>query len=63
MEWIDSAKKLPKHGVQVLLCIKETRSVCIGVIKDRMWHRSGYAPVHKPVVTHWMPLPEPPDEG
>ncbi len=69
MEWISVKDKLPPNDYLVL-CFKEhigcnSLSFYMGkgrVMKKGFWRvgDDGYA-VKEPKVTHWMPLPQPPD--
>ena len=70
MEWISTLEKLPEFGVDILLCGiwngngKDTK-IKTGRLKSRKesvggitleWSEDG-----KFKVTHWMPLPSPPN--
>ena len=59
--WISVEEHLPLTDDHVLCCTrtkKGTTNVVIGYYMDGMW-RCGM----NPNVTHWMPLPETPEEG
>ena len=62
-EWIPVTERLPNSfsyvlgfmawgGMSVLLCENE-----------RFFSQGSFAPLPKNAVTHWMPLPEPPEGG
>lgn len=55
-KWISVKERLPKEKEHVLIWIK---GLCI--IID--WIVNGKWVVSDEIVTHWMPLPEPPIEG
>jgi hypothetical protein len=62
--WIDTKEKLPKRGLVVLIA---SSGGVIGtgyITEDRDWLRSSPGAFsEQPEVTHWMPLPEPPQSG
>jgi hypothetical protein len=57
-EWISVNERLPKEGVRVLVWLKGDNSQYTSIDTDRLslkkWVRWGS------LVTHWMPLPNPP---
>jgi hypothetical protein len=57
-EWISVDERLPEEGVRVLVWLKGDGSQYTRTDTDRLslkkWVRCGR------LVTHWMPLPEPP---
>lgn len=57
-EWISIDERLPEEGVRVLVWLKGDGSQYTSTDTDRLslkkWVRWGR------LVTHWMPLPEPP---
>ena len=58
-EWISVRDHLPEECVHVLCCTmtkKKTQNIIIGYYADGFW-RVGM----NSNVTHWMPLPEPPE--
>lgn len=67
MEWIKCSERLPEEQIDVLVaCVDEGNSfIAIDhLAQDRftdgtplIWYCAG------DIVTHWMPLPEPPKEG
>ena len=73
-EWIPVGRQLPSAGKHVLIA-RTTGKLSIGHIvgplgwglKPDNWYKEGVAKFHDVVsyrlvgVTHWMPLPEPPD--
>ena len=59
--WIPVGEKLPDEDVKVLVCCKTTkgvRSVNMAYLLNGFWHGQG----SMSGVTHWMPLPELPEE-
>ena len=62
--WIPVKERLPEKGKYVL-CLKDTGDMWVAewdYVDDQLWtdHESWCS---KDVVTHWMPLPEPPKGG
>lgn len=55
--WISVKDKLPEPEVNVLVCAYG--DIYIGFIQDQQWRNSNWSALH---VTHWMPLPPPPNE-
>jgi hypothetical protein len=61
-KWISVEDELPPVGERVLACIVK-HHICEAFIDcEDMWHRSPNCYELKGTVTHWMPLPEPPEE-
>ena len=69
--WISVKDKLPENNVTVLAYCEKTKKYFIGnrsccyFSKEAYWRHEGargamYTVTSK--VTHWMPLPEPPEE-
>lgn len=56
INWIDINDRLPEENTLVLVWNKDAAD--IGFIKDWRWR--DYSETFRGV-THWMPLPEPPD--
>ena len=58
-QWIPVEERLPEEGQRVL-SVKEDGYVEINCITNRTgdWFSRAYDP--SSVITHWMPLPEPP---
>lgn len=59
-EWISVSERLPEDGVRVLAWDKREQSWRIAYI-DTIWHMVGFDDDTPICVTHWMPLPEPPE--
>lgn len=61
-EWISVNDKLPTTKDDVLMVV-DGRIVELGWYGQHsgIWHRA-YTDVRVCIVTHWMPLPEPPKE-
>lgn len=63
--WISVKERLPNFGIPVLICwdgytdIAEYRC---GMVSPK-WRTQHYGTVDLASVTHWMPLPDPPEEG
>ena len=65
MEWISVKDRLPdidKDG-ELVLYYEFNNEIGVGYLEDDKWYNydSGWE-LDKSVVTHWMPLPEPPKE-
>lgn len=59
--WVPVEKQLPDEDVKVLVCCKTkkgVRSVNMAYLLNGFWHGQG----SMAGVTHWMPLPEMPEE-
>lgn len=69
-EWISVKKDLPGIPCMVLITGKNGAGGSFGVVKGMYTHKKGwyrddigqYADGRGDVITHWMPLPEPPKE-
>jgi hypothetical protein len=55
-EWISVKDRLPEPGITVLGS-DGTNIAIVYMHKDKSWEFVWMGPI-----THWMPLPEPPDE-
>ena len=75
MKWISVLEKMPEPYIGVLCFVKsetlkdfpEDGSQFVGYFSDsgKRWscvYGDGWIPYSKEEITHWMPLPEPPDE-
>ena len=65
MKWISSEERLPEesdslHIRDVLVFVPDLNRITFGWHFDGDWHIENSPSVWK--VTHWMPLPEPPEE-
>jgi len=66
MEWIDIKNREPEHLQQVLITDGDVIATAIVDLKSydkiewRFFGISGYECEWDFIVTHWMPLPEPP---
>lgn len=60
MKWIPVTERLPEENISVLVCLS-SKVNAVARIMAGGWKLAWN---HKPiaVVTHWMPLPEPPKE-
>lgn len=69
-EWISVKKDLPGISCMVLITGKNGAGGSFGVVKGMYTHKKGwyrddigqFADGRGDVITHWMPLPEPPKE-
>jgi len=66
MEWISVEDRLPKKYVTVRIWPtfgddSLMESMDRGSIQDNGWFCGNYGSVYSRDVTHWMPLPSPPD--
>lgn len=63
MNWISVNDRLPEDSGQYLVCANDGYQVRISTllfwIKNKTWQLTGRRSYWK--VTHWMPLPEPPE--
>lgn len=59
-EWISVNEKLPKIGVPVLVTDKQG-NVCIRAITCKINGKKRWSQ-GKSDITHWMPLPNPPEQ-
>lgn len=60
-EWINVIDKLPDEDVRVMVCCqtkKGVQSINLAYQTGGIWHGTG----SMSSVTHWMPLPELPEE-
>ena len=67
-DWIKCSEKMPENGKNVLVAIKNNRYswIDIGYIEECGWWTIGgefWDRESDPAITHWMLLPEPPEEG
>lgn len=74
-EWISVKERLPddeKDGETVLAVVSgkphENITLChvlmtAGYFPEEGWVVNEYPEWENPTITHWMPLPEPPEEG
>lgn len=53
VKWIPVTERLPENGELVLAWSESLRDLGMGVLEE-------FEPTQ---VTHWMPLPEPPEDG
>lgn len=66
MRWIPVTERLPQNYISVLVYIPTAEPLpmvheaCIG--DDGEWYSSVFYGIENEDVTHWMPLPEPPEE-
>lgn len=62
-KWSNAMWREQSDKVLVAIAFKDgTRMVTTGETHDGIWHTT-VSRTLDPVVTHWMPLPEPPKEG
>lgn len=66
MEWISVKKETPKETMDVLVVANDIVNEWIDIVKayicpeygNVIWEKDGED--YPPIVTHWMPLPQPP---
>ena len=58
--WIPVEERLPDDGVRVMAWDRREQSWRIAYI-DSIWHMVGFDDDTPICVSHWMPLPEPPE--
>lgn len=63
-KWIPVTERLPEEdGCEYLVVVNGiNRFVSIAVYEEEGWFIEVYPDWKDPIVTHWMPLPEPPKE-
>ena len=62
--WISVKDRLPKHNEKVLcLCHANIYEVLVWDNREREWYHDIEHSYLETFVTHWMPLPAPPEEG
>ena len=66
MEWISAAERVPKEdGTYIVAlyhgCEYYPSSRWAEWYSDGGWQVFGYSGTPKPIVTHWMPFPAPPE--
>jgi hypothetical protein len=59
-QWIDVKQELPPDGQWVLICLIRTQ-VFVGMHNKKGWSMGLERRIIEGV-THWMPLPEPPEK-
>lgn len=65
-EWISVKDKLPQESKPIIVYNKKTLQVVVAIRRYRktkgwVWTRNNYM-IKREYITHWMPLPEPPNE-
>ena len=64
MDWIDVKERLPEEDGQYLVYGIGLASRADHYANGQWWKQHGWQPDElKRKVTHWMPLPQPPDKG
>ena len=60
--WIPCSERLPEIGARALICAVDGCRTTARYCADGEWHLTTGGFLHDGnVVTHWMPLPEPPE--
>ena len=60
--WIPCSERLPEIGARALICAVDGCRTTARYCADGEWHLTTGGFLHDSnVVTHWMPLPEPPE--
>ena len=63
-EWIPVSERLPVDWCPVLVMVRDVGSPLLGSYRENVWfHEQWNTTFINGVVTHWMPLPEPPKEA
>ena len=60
-QWISVKERLPENGADVLVYIAGSEIVLVDFNKG-CWYLEGYGCLGRGEVTHWMPLPQPPEK-
>lgn len=66
-EWISVEERLPEELTEVIVFTEATeQGVCIAFMENGKWldgySGRGIVMMQQELVTHWMPMPEPPKE-
>ena len=61
-KWIPVTERLPKDGAEVL-AFNKTGFAYVDCWADGKWKINSMVDEEHEIVTHWMPLPEPPKDG
>jgi len=62
-DWIKCSEQMPEHGMRVLCWMNVTKphSVILFYKSEKKSDRdSHFPPIRDDLITHWQPLPEPP---
>ena len=67
MNWIKVTDGLPKKNKDVLVCTEDYGRSCLGFVMVAIWDGERFIESWRGEevlfgVSHWMPLPEPPEE-
>lgn len=63
MNWIKCSERMPEAGIYVLALLNGSPQVLFFDPRINIWDDGDFHSFIKPSnVTHWMPLPQPPEE-
>lgn len=66
-EWIKCSERMPPQG-EMVICYssyyQQVQNMTLRLSNERWWSDidGDWQGLHKDVISHWMPLPEPPNE-
>ena len=64
-DWINCVDRLPDNVFEVIIggeCCEACYNIDIGFCEDGEWYLQGGRGMPSFLVTHWMPLPKPPQK-
>lgn len=64
MKWISVKKNLPGDSITVLAYSKDAgRCLCYYIYEVEKWFYDNIDSLEEVNITHWMPLPDPPEDN
>ena len=63
MSWTSVEDRLPNdHEIVLVFRANTMQDTCLFISKDRVFYNSARQQYNNGEITHWMPLPEPPNK-